>query len=84
MNVKMKEYSDNEISKLLQKNEFLLPVSYEKRFEDTLNEIAVMKNRKKYFYLFTSRVVAIIVLCIISFSLITGVVGAVVIDIMKE
>lgn len=78
MNIKMKEYSDKEISKLLQNNEFLLPDSYERRFEDTLNEIAIMKNRKKYFYLFASRVVAIIVLCIISLSLITGVVGAVV------
>lgn len=77
MNLKMKEYSDKEISKLLRKNEIVLPDSYERRFEDTLNKISVMKNRKKYFWFFKSRVAAVIVLCVISASLITGVVGAV-------
>lgn len=66
MNLKMKEYSDKEISKLLRKNEILLPDSYERRFEDTLNKISVIKSRKKYFWFFKSRVAAVIVLCIIS------------------
>ncbi len=68
----MKEYFDEEFSELLQKSEFVLPDSYEKRFNDTLDKISNYR-RKRYFLLFHSKIAAVIALSVVSLSMSIGV-----------
>ena len=68
----MKEYFDEEFSELLQKSEFVLPDSYEKRFNDTLDKFSNYR-RKRYFLLFHSKIAAVIALSVVSLSMSIGV-----------
>lgn len=67
----MKDYFDVKFSELLQKSEFELPNSYEMRFQNTLEKISA-KKAKRYFFLFHSKVAAVIALCVVSLSLSIG------------
>lgn len=68
----MMDMFDKEFSELLQKSEFELPGSYEKRFQETIEEISKI-TKKRYFLLFNSKIAAVIALCVVSLSVSIGV-----------
>lgn len=72
----MKDYFDDKFSELLQESEFELPNSYEIRFQNILKKISV-KREKRYFFMFRSKVAAIIALCVVSLSVSIGVGAAI-------
>ncbi len=67
---------DKEFAELLQTSEFVLPDSYETRFQETLKQISVM-NPKRYFLLFHSKIAAVITICLVSISVSVGVGAAI-------